>query len=132
MKSCNFPLKPNSIQETTREESSSAAPVETVFINQHEHTHHGHSHAHSHIVSKPDSVSSVAWMVIFGDGIHNMADGMAIGAAFGESYISGISTSIAVLCHVSRTMILMIYRVITLINQVGLKIELTSNQLFSF
>ena len=38
-------------------------------------------------------------MVIFGDGIHNMADGMAIGAAFGESYISGLSTSIAVLCH---------------------------------
>ena len=34
-------------------------------------------------------VSSVAWMVIFGDGIHNMADGLAIGAAFGESYISG-------------------------------------------
>ena len=44
-------------------------------------------------------VSSVAWMVIFGDGIHKMADGMAIGAAFGESYISGLSTSIAVLCH---------------------------------
>ena len=44
-------------------------------------------------------VSSVAWMVIFGDGIHNMADGMAIGAAFGESYVSGLSTSIAVLCH---------------------------------
>ena len=86
------------IQETVREESAAAA-VETVFINQHEHSHHGHSHAHSHIVSKPDSVSSVAWMVIFGDGIHNMADGMAIGAAFGESYISGISTSIAVLCH---------------------------------
>ena len=38
-------------------------------------------------------------MVIFGDGIHNLADGMAIGAAFAESYISGISTSIAVLCH---------------------------------
>ena len=81
------------------EEAEEEEAVETVFINQHEHSHHGHSHAHSHIVSKPDSVSSVAWMVIFGDGIHNMADGMAIGAAFGESYISGISTSIAVLCH---------------------------------
>eukprot|EP00096_Caligus_rogercresseyi_P008607 TRINITY_DN2777_c0_g1_i1.p1 TRINITY_DN2777_c0_g1~~TRINITY_DN2777_c0_g1_i1.p1 ORF type:complete len:504 (-),score=161.64 TRINITY_DN2777_c0_g1_i1:356-1867(-) len=72
---------------------------ETVFIREHEHVHHGHSHAHSHFHSAPNSISSVAWMVIFGDGIHNLADGMAIGAAFSESYMSGISTTIAVLCH---------------------------------
>ena len=44
-------------------------------------------------------VSSVAWMVIFGDGIHNLADGLAIGAAFADGYMSGLSTSLAVLCH---------------------------------
>ena len=72
---------------------------ETVIITQHEVHHHGHSHAHSHLHSAPKNISSVAWMVIFGDGIHNLADGLAIGAAFGDGYMSGFSTSIAVLCH---------------------------------
>ncbi|KAH9519072.1 hypothetical protein Btru_009056 [Bulinus truncatus] len=58
---------------------------------------HGHGHGHGHSV--PNSVSSVAWMVILGDGIHNFADGLAIGAAFASSITGGISTSIAVFCH---------------------------------
>jgi len=72
---------------------------ETVIISQHEVLHHGHSHAHSHAHSAPHNISSVAWMVIFGDGIHNLADGLAIGAAFADGYMSGFSTSFAVLCH---------------------------------
>ena len=72
---------------------------DTVIISQHEVVHHGHSHAHSHVHSAPENISSVAWMVIFGDGIHNLADGLAIGAAFADGYLSGFSTSVAVLCH---------------------------------
>merc|ERR1712076_123192 len=53
----------------------------TVYVNEHEHFHHGHSHAHTHLHSAPDSISSVAWMVLLGDGIHSLADGLAIGAA---------------------------------------------------
>ena len=61
--------------------------------------HHGHSHAHSHAHSAPRTIASVAWMVVLGDGIHNLADGMAIGAAFATGVWSGVSTSVAVLCH---------------------------------
>ena len=72
---------------------------DTVIISQHEVHHHGHSHAHHHAHSAPKNISSVAWMVIFGDGIHNLADGLAIGAAFADGYMSGFSTSLAILCH---------------------------------
>ena len=37
---------------------------------------HGHGHSHGPL---PSSVSSVAWMVIMGDGLHNFSDGLAIG-----------------------------------------------------
>jgi len=44
-------------------------------------------------------IPSVAWMIILGDGIHNFADGLAIGASFTVTIGIGISTSLAVLFH---------------------------------
>ncbi|XP_077867599.1 LOW QUALITY PROTEIN: metal cation symporter ZIP14-like [Saccoglossus kowalevskii] len=44
-------------------------------------------------------LNSLAVMVIIGDGLHNFADGLAIGAAFCIDVSTGVSTSIAVLCH---------------------------------
>ena len=44
-----------------------------VQVEESSHEHHGHSH------EVPGSVSSVAWMVIMGDGLHNFTDGLAIG-----------------------------------------------------
>ncbi|XP_014674243.1 PREDICTED: zinc transporter ZIP10-like [Priapulus caudatus] len=50
-------------------------------------------------VFMPTSVSSVALMVIMGDGLHNFSDGMAIGAAFANDIAGGMSTTLAVFCH---------------------------------
>ena len=44
-------------------------------------------------------IATVAWMIIFGDGVHNFIDGLSIGAAFTESILTGISVSAAVLCE---------------------------------
>ena len=45
------------------------------------------------------TIATVAWMIIFGDGIHNFIDGLSIGAAFSESILTGISVSVAVMCE---------------------------------
>merc|ERR1719348_1638651 len=51
-------------------------------------------------VSTPATrIATVAWMIIFGDGIHNFIDGISIGAAFSESVLTGISVSVAVLAE---------------------------------
>lgn len=44
-------------------------------------------------------VATVAWMIIFGDGLHNFIDGLTIGAAFTESILAGISICVAVFCE---------------------------------
>ena len=48
---------------------------------------------------KKTQLSPVAFMVIIGDGLHNLTDGMAIGAAFGADPVTGMATAFAVLCH---------------------------------
>ncbi|XP_055311077.1 zinc transporter ZIP10 isoform X2 [Sitodiplosis mosellana] len=45
------------------------------------------------------ALTPVAFMVIIGDGLHNLTDGMAIGAAFGVDPVTGMATALAVLCH---------------------------------
>ncbi|KAM4880921.1 zinc transporter ZIP5 [Sylvia borin] len=59
----------------------------------------GHSHGHSHGHSRGPAAADMVWMVVLGDGVHNLSDGLAIGAAFSQSLSSGLSTALAVLCH---------------------------------
>jgi zinc transporter ZupT len=56
-----------------------------------------HGHHHSQHQQQPQD--SLAWMVIMGDGLHNLTDGLAIGAAFNGDTVAGFATAIAVLCH---------------------------------
>lgn len=59
-----------------------------------------HLGAHHHHHHKAAKAPNAALMVLIGDIVHNLFDGMAIGVAFsGHEVWGGISTSIAVLCH---------------------------------
>lgn len=44
-------------------------------------------------------VAAVAWIIIFGDGLHNFIDGMSIGAGYTQSIGTGISISVAIACE---------------------------------
>ncbi|XP_015920204.1 metal cation symporter ZIP14 [Parasteatoda tepidariorum] len=64
------------------------------------HNHHTHHHEHTiHFEKGQSAIGTVAWMIIFGDGLHNFIDGLSIGAAFSESILAGVSISVAVICE---------------------------------
>ncbi|XP_010888869.2 zinc transporter ZIP10 [Esox lucius] len=71
----------------------------TVLQSETEHPKHGHGHSHGPPSQEHAGMGSLVWMVVMGDGIHNLTDGLAIGAAFSQSLTGGLSTTIAVFCH---------------------------------
>ncbi|XP_032939268.1 zinc transporter ZIP5 [Catharus ustulatus] len=58
-----------------------------------------HGHCHGPALPPAPAAADIVWMVVLGDGVHNLMDGLAIGAAFSRSLSSGLSTALAVLCH---------------------------------
>lgn len=45
------------------------------------------------------NIKTVAWMITLSDALHNFIDGLAIGASFTVSLLTGFSTSIAIICE---------------------------------
>ncbi|XP_030628393.1 zinc transporter ZIP8 [Chanos chanos] len=45
------------------------------------------------------NIKTMAWMITLSDALHNFVDGLAIGASFTLSLLTGFSTSIAILCE---------------------------------
>lgn len=45
------------------------------------------------------NVKPLAWLIVLGDGVHNFADGLALGAAISQSLSLGVSTMIALVFH---------------------------------
>ena len=81
---------------------SHSQSVETVVITSDSQLdHHQAGPAGQHKSGKPAErkIATVAWMIIFGDGIHNFIDGLSIGAAMSTSVLTGVSVSLAVLCE---------------------------------
>ncbi|KAJ8257468.1 hypothetical protein GJAV_G00185920 [Gymnothorax javanicus] len=82
----------DALQEAVRIETAPS----TVRVSVEEH---GHGHSHGSPGQGSAGTGNLVWMVIMGDGIHNLIDGLAIGVAFSQGLAGGLSTTVAVLCH---------------------------------
>lgn len=72
--------------------------LEKMVLWRHSHEH-GHDHAHAHEARLAPISSGGVAAILLGDAVHNIVDGLLIGAAFLADIHLGIMTSIAVAAH---------------------------------
>lgn len=76
--------------------------LEKMVLWRHSHSGHdaGHDHAHARgDDANPRSARAAGVLIVIGDGIHNMVDGVLIAAAFLTDVQLGVLTSLAVAAH---------------------------------
>src|SRR5690606_18223783 len=71
--------------------------VEKLVIWRHCHVHDCEAHAPEHHHGKPEHAAGV--LVLIGDGLHNLIDGVLIAAAFLTDFHLGVVTALAVAAH---------------------------------
>ena len=86
----NF-LPPHTVKQPSSDQNGGVKAT----VNNGHHHHHKHSHSHG----QSQEVAPVAYMIIFGDALHNFIDGLSIGSAFTQSIMTGVSVSVAVMCE---------------------------------
>jgi len=72
--------------------------VEHPVSDEHDHSHHGHDHGHDHSHEQARKKASGA-LVLVGDALHNVLDGVLIAAAFLTDVHLGIVTALAIMAH---------------------------------
>ncbi|CAF4689931.1 unnamed protein product, partial [Rotaria sp. Silwood1] len=84
--------------ETRRDSSDTddQMPVNVVITDPHGQTEIKNTNP---VIQELKAIKSTGWMVLIGDGIHNFADGLAVGAAFSQDLILGITTTLAIAFH---------------------------------
>ncbi|MEK7124680.1 MAG: ZIP family metal transporter, partial [Patescibacteria group bacterium] len=58
-----------------------------------------HWHHHGEDANKPHSIHPAGKLILFSDGVHNITDGIIIGASFLVSIPVGVATTLAVVLH---------------------------------